>query len=94
MIFVISRHPNISLITKVKAPTVFHKPVVFPIKSPIANHENTMIHILGTGGVIIDTTLVEEEGGMAGVDAHRDRPFSGHCFFQSFFIAEGELNVP
>lgn len=94
MIFIISCHPNVSLITKVKAPTVFHKPVIFAIKSPIANHKNTMIHIARTGGVVIDTAFVEEEGGMAGVDAHRDRPFSGHCFFQGILVTKRELNVP
>jgi hypothetical protein len=31
---------------------------------------------------------------MAGVDAHRDRPFSGHCFFQGILVTKRELNVP
>ncbi|KAH9410055.1 hypothetical protein TYRP_009807 [Tyrophagus putrescentiae] len=70
LVALVARHENVALVTPSDTPAVLHLPVGLSLVGTVADHRYSVVKLSRAGRLVVQATLVEHKGRLAGVNAH------------------------
>lgn len=72
---------------------VLDQPVVLALVHSVPNNQDSVVkHDWIAGLLVIHSSLVQLERGLTGVNTHRDRTHTGHCFLKGQLVTSSYLD--